>query len=114
MKLIVLIEDNLDNFMEMVHYTKAQFSIADGYGRIHEGIFTDKVICDFLKMNSPLLLIKYSGCYEIPRMLGDILPEMLVTMSCNKTNQYYAENRLGMLVELESLFTNDDFIKETV
>ena len=105
MKMIILIEAK----KEIMKKLSALAELSEPYGvmEIETASLTEKEEIDYLfesikqlaSSYANLLLVHYSGRKDIPRLLGDELPEMIITLSCNPESPYYVEDMEATFLE---------------
>lgn len=112
MKLIVLVNSNIDSFNKMVELiNKKEIYIinTEHCDANHEYNYLLDSIKEFSRSSNEVMLGKFSGRETIIKELGDERPEMIVTLSSNKNSRHYSENPVETF-----LHTIVAFEKETI
>lgn len=95
MKLIVLLDCDDDAFSQILNQVKkldVRFARCENCKEELELNYIVNTINNFFRGEGKLLLIKFSGNEEVSKILGDEIPQMIVTLSNNTNNHYYVND----------------------
>jgi hypothetical protein len=107
MKLVVLVNDSKGDFeqiIDLVGNRKSLFIDTQHCDEEHEYNTISSNIAYFSQSNKEIMLARFSGRESIVKNLGDERPEMIITLSGDKSNSYYTENPVEKFVDLISIF----------
>jgi hypothetical protein len=94
MKLIVLLDCDDDAFRQILNQVKkldVRWAKCDDCEEMELNYIVN-TINNFFTGAGKVLLIKYSGNEQVSRILGDEIPQMIISLSDNKENHYYVDD----------------------
>jgi hypothetical protein len=107
MKLVVLVNDSKGDFEQMIDAvgnTQSLFIDTQHCDEEHEYNNLNSNIAYFSQSDKQIMLARFSGRESIVKNLGDERPEMIISISGDKSTSYYTENPVATFVNLISIF----------
>ena len=113
MKIVALVESNWEDFENILNKLGERLSVCLSTELIGDGEcdVIEYSIDSFLNSEMEVMLIKYSGDESVANYLGDICPEMLISVSNNVESLNYMEHPVETFLELVTLLEKENIDK---
>jgi hypothetical protein len=107
MKLVMLAnvgKGDFDDMIDAVEGKSAIFIDTQHCDEEHEYNYLLNNIKSFSQSDNEIMLARYSGRESIVKTLGDERPEMILSISSDKSNKHYTECPMDTFVNLITIF----------
>jgi hypothetical protein len=107
MKFIVLTDGTNGDFEQLVNETQGKQSLVvdtENCDKDSEYEYLSETIDYFSLSDNEIMLVKFSGKEDVVKNLGDLHPEMIISLSYNKKSKYYTEYPVDMFSNLITIF----------
>jgi len=113
MKLVALVESNWEEFGNILNELGERQSVCLSTELIgdEECDVLEYSMNSFLNSEMEVMLIKYSGEESVTKYLGDICPEMLISVSYNVESLNYMEHPVETFLKLVTLLEKENIDK---
>ena len=111
MKLVMLVNDSPQNVEKMkteISDINYLFVNTENCDTAHEYKYILESIESFAQSDDEIMLTKFSGNDGIVKEVGDICPEMIISLNYDKNSIYYVRNSVDMFLDLLRTFTQGD------
>lgn len=107
MKVVMLVDGSTENFEKLVDAiededknSKSVFISTEHCDEENEYRYLMRNIRFFSRSDGKIMLSKFSGRESIIKEIGDESPEMILSLSYNKSSKYYTEKPIDMFINL--------------
>jgi len=110
MKIIILVDSNIESFDKMVDLVEDKDIIlihTERCDEVNEYRYLLRTIDEFSKSDSEIMLGKFSGRENIIKELGDERSEMILALSSKKNSRHYAGKPIDTFLNLIHMFEKE-------